>query len=130
MILTSFHNQSKEIWASFLLVTLKIYFTIPPFLGISFSIIQKYKKITTSKNGINKPLSLLLSELWPLYWFRDFTTQILGGEFQEVFFFTVFYSFHHFFASYVVLRQVSFASGPSLYYIFILTINPTIFAER
>ena len=48
--------------------------------------VQKYPKNTTSKNGIIRPLSLLLSELWPIYWFQDFITKILGCEFFEVLF--------------------------------------------
>ena len=42
--------------------------------------------IPTSKNCIIMPLSLLLSELYSIYWFRDFTTRALDGEFFGVFF--------------------------------------------
>ena len=48
--------------------------------------IQKCQKNTTSKNGIIGPLSLILSDLWPIYWFWDFVTHILGNEFFYVFF--------------------------------------------
>ena len=48
--------------------------------------LQKYHKNTTSKNGIIRPLSLLLSELWPIHWFQEFTIRILCGELFGVFF--------------------------------------------
>ena len=46
---------------------------------------SKFQKHATSKNGIMRPLSLLLSELWPIYLFQDFPTRILGGEFFKAF---------------------------------------------